>query len=154
MQTNHTYRFVALFMASLMLLTSVGFTLDMHYCQDQLRSTSLFGKADSCYEMAGINPVEKCSFNQMKEEQHEGQSINKKDCCHNKTLHFQSDQNQEAKAIVDFEIASQTQQFIAAYIAVFHTPSILIQSNQPSFADYSPPIISKDYSVLFQSFLI
>jgi len=137
-----------------MLFTSLGFTLDMHYCQDQLKSTSLFGKAETCYEMAGLNPVKKCSPKLMQEAQNEGQSIHQKDCCHNSTLHFQADQNQDIKTIVDVELTSQAKQFITAYVAVFYAPSTLIQCDQLSFAGYSPPLISRDYSVLFQSFLI
>ena len=49
--TSITYRIIALTMAFLMFFTSVGFTVDMHYCQGKLKTFNFFGKAKSCHEV-------------------------------------------------------------------------------------------------------
>ena len=138
-------------MASLMLLTSVSFIVDMHYCGNRLVSLNFFGKAKTCHEMVSTSPD--CPRLQEMAAEHSGCSVMPKGCCSNKSFKYEADQDQSILSI-GFELIQPIQQFIAAYVAVFYTPSILLQSDQPSFADYEPPLISRDYSVLFQSFLI
>ena len=43
--TSNTYRFIAIILAAVLFVTSVGITMDMHYCKGELKSISLFGKA-------------------------------------------------------------------------------------------------------------
>lgn len=152
-KTSYTYRFIALTLAFLMFFTSVGFAVDMHYCQGNLKSVSFFGKAKTCYEMAEVTPMKECSNHQKMMGQKEGCSIDKKDCCSNKTLHFQSDQDQQFQTS-NFVVSTQLQQFVIAYVAVFFTNDFSIESDANSFAHYKPPVISRDISILVQSFLL
>lgn len=150
---SYTYRFIALTLAFLMLFTSVGFAVDMHYCQGKLKSVSFFGKAKTCHEMSDTASMKNCPHHQKIMEQKEGCSIDKKDCCSNKTVYFQSDQDQQVQTS-DFVVSKQLQQFVIAYVAAFFTNDFSIESDAVSFVLYKPPLISRDIYVLVQSFLL
>ena len=150
-RTNSIYRFIALTLALLMFTTSVGFAVDMHYCQGQLKSVSFFGKAKNCHEMSSGDSMKNCPHHKKMMKQNSNSSIDKNDCCDNKTMHFQSDQDQVFQTL-DFT-NKQAQQFILAYVAVFFN-SRLIETDTPTFAKYKPPLVLRDIPVLVQSFLL
>ena len=150
---NHTYRLIAFSLALLMLVTSLGLTLDMHFCGDHLKSYSFFGKAKGCYEMSEGANKNTCSNDQMNMEQNDDCSIQKKNCCDNKTLDFQFDQDQQIQT-ADLSISQSLQQFITAYVAVFFLNDFQIESDKPSFAHYKSPLIARDIYVLDEAFLL
>ena len=150
---SNTYRFITLTLAFLMLTTSVGFAVDMHYCQGQLKSVSFFGRAKTCHETADAIPTKKCSHHQKMMEQKEGCSMDKKDCCQNITLHFQSDQDRQVQTS-DFMISKQLQQFVIVYAAGFFTNDFSIECDAASFNHYKPPLLLRNIPVLIQSFLL
>ena len=149
----HTYRLVALTLALLMFFTSVGFTMDMHYCQGKLKSFSLLGKAKNCHEKAA--KMANCPHHQKMTadtKQENGCSMDQKDCCQNRMLHVQADQDLQKPAI-DFLHNHQLQQFVVAYVLTFFSNQI-ISTDTIAFARYKPPLIPRDIPVLFESFLI
>jgi len=44
-------RVISLLLAFLLGFTSVGYSIDLHFCQGHLKSVALIGKAKSCHEM-------------------------------------------------------------------------------------------------------
>ncbi len=151
-----TYRLFALMMAFLVFTTSVGFSIDMHYCQDHLRSSSLFGKAPTCYEMAGMKkPVKTCELdNKTHKHQHKGVSIDEKECCHNESIHFQSTTTQQVNTASSVTI-QQLQQFVAAYFTAFFTSKYEPEGDANSFTNYNPPpLIQRDIYVLTEAYLL
>ena len=82
----------------------------------------------------------------------EGCSVDKKNCCESKTLHFQSDQDQLSQS-TDFIVNQELQQFVVAYVAVFFQNNFVVL-DKPDFALYKPPLISRDISILYESFLL
>ena len=150
--SSYTYRLIALTMAFLMLFSSVGFSIDMHYCQGKLKSFSFFGEAKNCHEMA---KEKACPHHQKKIEQEATKtcSIDKKDCCQNKTLHFQCHQDQQIQAS-DLVLSQLSQQFVVAFVAVFFKNNFTETTAKSSYTHYKPPIIPRDISVLFESFLL
>ena len=147
---NHTYRIVALPLAFLMLFTSVGFSADLHYCQGHLKSISVFGKAKNCHEMA--KEANTCPHHQKKIEQTKACSEDQKDCCENKVVHIQLDQDQQIKHL-DFTLNQALQQFAITYLAVFFFYP-LPEKVAPQYNHYRPPPITRDIPVLLQSFLL
>lgn len=146
------YRFIALSLAVLIFTTSVGFTVDLHYCGGQLKSISLLGKAKSCHENTTHKVMPPCPHHQKLMEQNGSTALDTKHCCENKTVHVQSDQDQniqQVKAAV--EVLSPS--FVLAYVLTFHTLSTS-EVDTPTFAQYKPPLISRDIPVLTQSFLL
>lgn len=151
MQSNSSlYRVIALSLAFLMCFTSVGFAIDMHYCQGQLKSIGILGKAKNCHEMA--QAMKNCVHHQKMVVQQEGCSKEDRDCCEHKTFYAQSDQDQHL-SMTDFKISSSLQQFVVAYVSVFLSKP-LWHTAIPDYKHYKPPLIPKDIPVLVQSFLL
>ena len=145
---SSTYRFIALFLAVLMFITSVGFTVDMHYCGGQLKSFSFIGKAKSCHEQA----VVQCPHHKKMMAQNPNKTVDTRNCCNNKTLHFQADQDKEIQNY-NLKVIQPLQHFVTTFVTVFFNDRI-IEKETPVFAHYKPPLISRDISVLIQSFLL
>lgn len=146
------YRILALTMAFLIFFSSVGFSINMHYCQGKLKSFSLIGKAKNCHEMA--KATKSCHHHQamIVEQTEEGCSIDKKDCCENETLRFQLEQDQKAHSSEALS-HQQVQQFLIAYLAVFFQDDFP-EKDQVASECYRPPLIPRDIPVLFESFLL
>ena len=133
-----------------MFLTSTGFSIDMHFCGNHLKSFSLTGKAKNCFELAKTS---KCAKHQQTEVATPECEMSKKDCCHNKTLVLQADLTPDIPAN-DLIISPQLQDFLVAYVAVFLKSILPNERHHSSFAHYKPPLILRDIPVLVQSFLI
>ena len=68
------HKIMSMLMAFVVLFSTMSFTVDMHYCGDTLVETAFFHKTKGCgMEMIKEVPTEGCS-------------INKKDCCTDKQL--------------------------------------------------------------------
>ncbi len=90
--------------------------------------------------------------NAVEQQTDEACSVDKKNCCDSKTIYFQSDQDQVSQS-ADFFVNQELQQFIVAYIAGFFQNEF-VEIDKPDFALYKPPLISRDISVLYESFLL
>jgi hypothetical protein len=145
-----TYRILALSLALLMFFTSVGFAVDMHYCQGQLKSFSLFGKAKNCHEMK--QKVVSCP--------HHGKMVvatsnckeGKKGCCNNEVQYFQSDQDKLVRT-ADLVAGKQWPQVGPAPVRLFPLPNAQT-GNIASFVCYKPPLLKESIPILYQSFLL
>ena len=150
---NNTYRILSIFMAFLVLMTSVGISVDMHYCGGELKTVNFFGKAKSCHnEAAGIICPHHAKQH-LADAKHTN-SVTKKSCCENKLQHFQADQDR-GFADVDFvkSESSINQDYVFAFDATFIKKSVLNQRLKSAF-HYQPPTISRDTYALFEVFLI
>lgn len=76
-----------------------------------------------------------------------------KNCCSNKTLKFQSDQDQKIKTN-DFVISKELKHFVVAYVTIFVAEDLVFEGEAANFAHYKPPLIPRDIPVLNQSFLL
>jgi len=136
-------------LAFLIFFTSVGFSIDMHFCGTDLKSISFTGKAKNCFELAASSTCVK----HKKIAPMEGAcEKSKKDCCHNKTLHFQADLTPDIPAST-FLITNQLQDFIVTFVAIFINKKSW-EYSLPTFVHYKPPLITKDIPILVQSFLL
>lgn len=156
MKTTTSYRIVASLLAILMFSTSVSFAIDMHYCGDQVRSFNLFGKAKTCTEKTGSEKDSSCMHPHKPSHaeglHRAGYHLQKSDCCHSKTVRFQSDQNQEVRS-VELNLHPPLQQFIIAFAYAFLIRPEVSQNIAVAEA-YRPPLIPRDIPVLTQSFLL
>lgn len=122
----------------MVLLSTVSFTIDKHFCGDYLVDISYFGNAKSCYE-------------QLENDNCDSNTIKKKSCCSDETAHIEG----QSELKIDFnKLLSVKQHFITAFIAskyfLFNTPvqQIIVLKN------YIPPKIPLDIQVLFEVFII
>lgn len=141
-------------MAFMLLVSSTGFSIDLHYCQGDIKSFSLFGTAKSCHTKANKSHCSKnkmsCHFAKTALEKVDDSG---KSCCSNKSIEIAPDLDIDK---VLSEQLTQTQiTIISAYVAAFFTdqPSDLAKLDIPH-KKYIPPLLDRDIPVLVQSFLI
>jgi hypothetical protein len=146
-----TYRIIALLLAFLVFFSSAGIAMDIHYCQGEFKSISFIGKAKSCHEIA--QQKASCPHHQ-KQQEKSCSAANEKDCCDNEVLYFQSDQDQQIAA-ADLMLTKTEQQFILACSFLLFADRYCFDADQRvPVPEYSPPIIPRDISVLFETFLL
>tara|TARA_R110002167_G_scaffold3508_1_gene17091 strand:+ start:374 stop:769 length:396 start_codon:yes stop_codon:yes gene_type:complete len=131
---------MAVFMATVVLMTTMSFTLEMHYCGDSLVDFSFLHQVESC-GMEKAQVITNC----------ETSTVSEKSCCTDKQLIIEG--QEDLKVSFDY-LTIEQQVFVASftfsYISLFEG----IESNKVLFVDYSPPFVKQDVQVLHQTFLI
>ncbi len=144
MKNNFLYRSIAFMLAFVVLFTSTGFSMDMHYCQNELKSVSFFGVAPSCHSKEAKTQCPN----------HKGMSMSQDEdnCCHNETILVESNSDLLS---MDFADLSMPQiHFIVAYVHHFIAPFVAPKTVGQHFYLAEPPPPESDFQVRFQSFLI
>lgn len=134
-----------------MLLSATGFSMDLHYCQNQLQGISLIGKAKSCHEKRSTMTCHKekmtCQHHQNKEDQ-----ADKEDCCHNVKVVVKSNDTDATSP----QTFVQTD-LLLTFLATFHIClgfNDQIEKEIHSYLNFKPPLPDKDIQILYQVFLI
>lgn len=128
----------AFILSFVVLLSSMSFAIDKHYCGGELMDISYFGEANGC-DMDHNEGV--ASY----------QTIKKNSCCVNEIQIIESTTFDKEK------LTKVTQKniefaFIYAYSYIDVFNEVLL--NKEWYKDFSPPDIEEDKQVLLQSFLI
>ncbi|PHN92351.1 hypothetical protein CSC80_15420 [Maribacter sp. 6B07] len=132
------HKFISVVMAVVVLLSTMSFSVDMHYCGDMLVDFSIMEQVKTC----GMEIVKTDC---------ENTTITEKSCCTDTQLVIEG-----AESIkVSFDQLSFDQQvfvatFTYSYINLFQG----IDSKKFSFKDYPPPFVKQNVQVLHQTFLI
>jgi|SRR5690554_113450 len=133
------HKILAFGLASIVLLTTMSFTVDLHYCGDALIDFSLNQKAETC----GMeNPQ---SENECENE------ISKKTCCSDKQIIVEG---QEDLKLPITEITFEQQVFVAAFIYAYINLFDGLENNFVPFRDYVPPYLIRDVQKLHERYLI
>ena len=136
-------KILSIALALIMLSTNMGFAIATHYCGGMaVESQLVFGhEALNC----GMANMDKGC-----ETQPEGMHLSKKSCCENK---YQSlDTEDDFKPTIAQSMVNVD--FVAAFVITFLHLPISSTDEEPQYANYSPPLINQDISVLHQVFLI
>jgi len=141
-------------MAFMLLLSSTGFSIDLHYCQGDIKSFSLFGTAKSCHAMAKKSHCSKNKMTcQMTMSETEQADDAQRKCCSNKSMEVSPDLDTQkviAEQLTETEIT-----FLSAFVAVFYAgQSFDLAKLIIPYLNYIPPLLDEDIPVLFQSFLL
>ena len=146
---NKISRHFAPLLVLMILVSSMSYSVDFHYCQGQLKSFSLIGKAKNCHEMAAKKST--CKHHKANEDSLASDSVDKK-CCNNETVYFESDLD---KQIVSFDfIDIDLSQFESAFSSTVSSNYVEFFKQDAPYLYYKPPLIRKDIPVLFETFLI
>ncbi|MFK7832329.1 MAG: hypothetical protein AB8B52_03545 [Winogradskyella sp.] len=132
------HKIMSLAMAFVVLLSTMSFTLSMHYCGDTLVETSMFHKAEGC----GM---------EMEQSSTEGCSITKKNCCNDEQLIV--DGQDELQLQVD-KISFEQQVFIASFVYTYINLSEVLDNNVSSFEEYEPPLVIRQLYKIDETYLI
>lgn len=133
-------KILSLLMALLVLLSTVSFTVNEHFCGDKLVSKSVYIKADDCgMEIMKTN------------EDTEACKVVKPNCCTEKQTLVKEQENikDSAIAITKFQ-ANLLTCFAYSYKALFTE----VSKKATSFAHYQSPLVVKQLFKLDQVFLI
>ncbi len=135
---------MAFMLAIVVLFTSTGFSIDMHYCQNELKSVAFFGEAESCHsEKMGTECPNHKSMSSTHDED---------DCCHNETIILKSDND---LVTMDFaDLTTHQVHFVLAYVHYFIASILAPPTTELEFNLAESPPPERDFQVLFQSFLI
>jgi hypothetical protein len=138
-----------------MLFSTIGFSMDIHYCGGEINNVAFFGKAKKCDMMKKSNQAEFHPCHQNIEKKCRSNSSNnsfsKNSCCDNQSYVLQSLEN--GKTSNTYELASVD----LTYVTVFILSNFILfeeEINSVEYIYYSPPLISQDVNVLHQVFLI
>ncbi|MGV8946310.1 MAG: HYC_CC_PP family protein [Lutibacter sp.] len=129
----------AIIMASVVLLSTMSFTISEHFCGRTLVDSALFSKAESCgMEMEKPSPTNDCE-------------LKKSDCCKDEIKQFQG----QNELNTDFSTLNfQQQVFIASFAYSYVNLFEGLAVNIIPFKHYTPPLLIADIQVLDQTFLI
>lgn len=139
-------RLLPLFLAQLLLLGSVGVTVNRHFCQGELKAIALFGEAEKCHrEQARTH----CPFHPPAAEVEED---GKKGCCDDESQRYQIEDEQPAAG----------QGFYVGVLSASVSPAPLFSYQPPhprprlntNFENYRPPPLIPDVRRRFQVYRI
>ncbi len=133
-------KIVSLIMAFVVLLSTMSFTYDLHFCGDILVDVALFAKADSC----GMDKVSETRSS-------DDCSIQKKGCCSDKKVIVEG-QN-ELKQSFD-NLSFEQQAFVVSYVYSYLNLFEDLHDKVIPFKNYSPPNVIQDIQLLDEVFLI
>ena len=125
-------------MAFVVLFSTMSFTMNMHYCGGALVETAIFQKAKGC----GME-MEKPAI--------EGCSITKKNCCDDKQLAIEG--QDELQLQID-KITFEQQVFIASFVHTYINLFEGLDSNVSSYKEYKPPLVVRQIFKIDETYLI
>jgi uncharacterized protein YktB (UPF0637 family) len=128
-------KIVSVFLASIVLFSTMSFRVNIHHCYKNKYSISEFNDVEKCEMKAKLIAAKKYSIEE------------NGDCCITDTF-FKKGDNELMKTSnkINFEALV----FLYSYINVFER----LEKNTIPFLNYDPPLIFNDIIVLHETFLI
>lgn len=125
-------------MAFIVLFSTMSFTIEMHYCGENLVDTAIFKKAKSC----GM---------EMEKPSSKSCSVSKKNCCNDKKVII--DGQNELQLSFD-TLSFEQQQFVYSFIYTYINLFEGLEGNITSFSEFPPPLIVRNIYKLDETYLI
>ena len=133
------HKTVSLAFATLVLFTTMSFTVDMHYCGGALVDFSVFHNAKTC----GME--KQPSENDCKNE------VQSASCCSDKQIDIEG--QDEIKASFD-TLSFEQQTFVATFFYTYINLFDRFDTKIFPFRDYKPPLLIRDIQKLHETYLI
>lgn len=127
-------KIVSFLLATLVLFSTMSFTVEKHFCGDFLVDVSFTGNASDCE----IKTV--------------GHEATMKNCCKDETQRIEG-QNQLQLASLE-KISFPQEQFLLSYIYSYKSLFSCLEKEKLIFREFSPLEAHKDFQVIYQTFLI
>jgi len=129
----------AIFMAFVVIFSTMSFTFSEHYCGEHMVDWALFSKAESCgMEMQKPTPTEDCN-------------IKKDNCCSDVVIQIEGQSELKTDlSRFDFNQHIFVASFVYSYVNLFEG----LDENIVPFKYYSPPLLVRDIQVLDEVFII
>lgn len=133
-----SHKIMSLAMAFVVLFSTMSFTVNMHYCGGTLVETAIFQKVKGC----GM---------EMEKPSTEGCSITKKNCCDDKQLAIEG--QDELQLQVD-NITFEQHLFIASFVYTYINFFEGLENNVSSYEEYKPPLVIRRIYKIDETYLI
>ena len=144
------YRPIALLLSMLMFLSTAGVSMDMHFCQGNLKRVNFIGKAKTCTEIiqkqAACHSQSKCSKNKVEC----ASNGNHTDCCKNEKIVLEY----EYDATHTLENTKSTNLDFYASTTFVSIHGITIEPQSIPYLHYKPPKLIRYLPILLESFLL
>ncbi|MFY0630027.1 MAG: hypothetical protein JXR05_06570 [Flavobacteriaceae bacterium] len=132
-------KIASILMAFVVLLSTMSFTISMHYCQGELVDTAIFQKAHSC-GMEQNNKMASSESDMMME-----------GCCNDTEIAIEGQDDLKLPVI---DITLDQQVFITAFIHTYSNLFISYEENDDLYFDYPPPFTVRQIFKLDETYLI
>ena len=132
------HKILAISMAFVLLVSTMSFTVNSHYCGDTLVNTALFHKAKGC----GMD---------MSQPATDGCSAIKKNCCSDKQLLVDG---QDELQSTSFEPTLQQQYFVISFAYTYAALFEFQEKDVINFRAYKPPLVVRPIYKLDETYLI
>lgn len=129
----------AIFMALVVMFSTMSFSINKHYCMDHLVDVSL------------ILPAENCGMDMGNPATAEGEQLTATPCCSDE--HIAVEGQDEINPAVSMSVCFD-QVFIASFICNFTFFFEEAIPERPEFTEYGPPLITRDLPVIYETYLI
>lgn len=125
-------------MAFLVLISTLSFTVDMHYCGDTLVDSAIIHKVKTCGMEMEKPSTQNCS-------------ITKKDCCNDKQVSIDGQDELQ----LSFKTLTINQQlFIASLTYTYSNLFEGLEENVISYREYIPPLVIRQIYKIDETYLI
>lgn len=128
-------KIASLIMAFVVLLSTMSFTIEKHYCGDFLVDISVFGD------------VEKCNM-----DLDSSKSLTMKNCCKDEVQQIEGQDKLQKENIST--LSFDQQKVLVAFLFSYQSIYVYFKNEQSFYNDFSPPDLDRDIQVLYQTFLI
>lgn len=127
------HKISAFVMAFVVLLSTMSFTVSMHYCHGELVDTAIFQKAHGCDMENGERNMKMTG------------------CCNDQEIHIEG-QDELKVPVADLSLSQQVfvASFLHSYIELFQTT----EERKNAFFDYPPPFTVRQIFKLNETYLI
>jgi hypothetical protein len=132
------HKIMSFLMAFVVLLSTMSFTINMHYCGGTLVDTAIFQKAKTC----GM---------EMQKPSTKGCAITKKNCCSDKQMFVDGQDKLQQSA---YKIPFEQQVFIASFVYTYCNLFEGFDKETTSFQEYKPPLVVRQLYKLDETYLI
>ena len=138
---NSSYRVISLLLASMMFLTSMTYSVDLHYCKGLLKSFSLIGEAKSCH-----SGTRQCK-------NHPVADVDDRGCCSSQHVIVDDlDENYPSPSIIEYSDIEMP--LVAVAYLLLASCSIEGDSELNISFDTGPPQLSREFYVLYETYLL
>jgi len=133
------HKISAILMALVVLLSTMSFTVSMHYCMGDLVDTAIFQKAHTCGMEQGMNDTSSENSNTMK------------GCCSDEEIKMEG---QDDLKLPISDISFDEQVFIVSFLHSYIEQFQTTEEKKNAFFDYPPPFIVRQIFKLDETYLI
>lgn len=131
-------KILSFFMAFIVMISTMSFIVDLHYCGETLVDKAIFHTVETC-GMDMENPLV------------DGCSIEKESCCSDEQLVLDGqDELQQSANKITFEQQVFIASFIYTHINLFEG----LEKEVIPFRDYKPPFLIRDFQKIHETYLI